>query len=395
MTKNKTLIMIAVLSLSFIGMAAGAVNPAVANLTMAFSSIDPARVMMLATIPSLFSVPANLLSGYLTPRLVSYRTMLIFALALMGVSGVVPFLMNDFYLILAMRCLFGIALGLIMPLSIGIIFGLFEGPAVSNMIGLTSVLINTGGIIFQMLGGLLCVISWRHTFMVYLLVFIILGMVILWLPNPPKAAPAAADTPKFKMPLAIWGISLGFGSVMLVTIPVTLNMSMIIVNGGMGNAASAGFALMMYTVGGLVSGLVFGKIFQKAGRFTLPIAFSIACIGVVLLIVGNSLALLVVGNTLAGFGISLSMPAIQMIAGRMMPPHAAPKAFSIMNSFSGVAGFVTMIFYDGLMKALGITWIRFPFVFGLALMVVFVVIYTVVNLRPKASAAPVDAPPAA
>lgn len=389
---NKKLFMtIAVLSLSFVVMSPGAVTPAIANLTLAFPEMPAVVTMMLATIPSLMMVPGNLLSGSLTPRFVSYRKMLIFAFALMTISGITPYFWNNFYAILLMRAIFGLSLGLIAPLGPGLIFGLFEGPAVANLMGLTSVVMNIGGIVFQMLGGILCVISWQHTFLVHLLILIILAIVFIWLPNPPDAPKAESGAPKFKMPLAVWGIALGFGTLMLIMMPVMLNMSIIIVGGGMGDAASAGFALTMNTVGGMSAGIIFGKVFQKAGKFTLPLGLSIGALGFATVLFGTNLPMLVVGMSILGFGFSLGMPSIMMIVGEIMPAYATPKAFALMNSFSGITGFVAMFFFTWLMGLLNTQWVKFPVAFGLVCLVAFIVIYTCVLLIKIKTAVTVEA----
>ncbi|MFZ7120340.1 MAG: MFS transporter [Eubacteriaceae bacterium] len=383
---NKKFFMtIAVLSLSFVVMLPNAVTPAIANLAMAFPDVSQAIIMMLATIPSLMMVPGNLIAGALTPKVISYRGMLIFAFSLMTFSGIAPFFLNNFYLILIMRALFGVSLGLIAPLGPGLMFGLFEKSTVATLMGLTSVVMNCGGILYTMLGGILCVISWQHTFLTHVIVLLVLAIVIIWLPNPPSAPISETDNsiPKFKMPKAIWGIALGFGLMMLIMMPLLLNMSIIIVGEGIGNAASAGFVLTMNTVGGMIAGLIFGKIYKKTQRFTLSLGLGIAAIGYAIVLFGNSLSLLAIGMAITGFGFSTGMPSVMMIVGNMMPAYATPKAFALMNSFSGVAGFIASFFFAWLMGLLNTTWIKFPVAFGLVCLVSFVVIYTLVIMNKK------------
>ncbi|MCR4437271.1 MAG: MFS transporter [Clostridiales bacterium] len=397
MTKNKTLIIIAILAMSTIGMVPGTVTPAIANLAMAFPQVDPSLIMMLATLPSLLMVPGNLISGAVTGKFIKFRTMIIFSFILLITCGVAPYFLNDFIAILITRGVFGLVLGFIMPLGPALIFGLIEGKDQANVMGLTGVFMNIGGIVFQMLGGVLCVISWRHTFLAHLVAVILLIAIVLWLPNPPEApkAPAGAPAaPKVKMPIMIWVIGVLFGINFVLMMPVFLNMSLIIVGGNMGNAASAGFVLMMNTVGGMAGGALFGKVFQKAGRFTLAVGLSIAAVGFALLATAGNLPLLTVGSAITGFGFSLGMPAVMMAVGAMVPPHATPLAMAIMNSFSGVGGFVAPMIFAGIMGALKITWIRFPIVVGLVCIAIFVVIYTLINLRSKPAPSVSGGPPA-
>lgn len=383
MASKKSYITIAVLSLSFVASSGGALNPAIADITMAFPDIAPSTIMLLATMSSLLSVPSSLVSGFITPRYVSYRTMVILAILIMAATGVIPFFMEDFYVILAVRSLFGIATGLLMPLSLGIVFSLFKGPEVSNLLGYSSLVINLGGVVYQMAGGILCTVSWQHTFLVYISLFALAGIVFAWLPNPPKA-PAQPDRVKksgLKIPPAVWGMGLGMGGLILIIMPINLNMSLIVLNDGLGNAATAGFLLMMYTMGGLLSGIVFGKVYEKLRKYTIPVAFLIASTGLLLLITGKNVPLLTAGCVLAGFGISLSIPAMQTIAGSLMPSGESSMAFSIMNSIGGIMGFGAMFFYEGLMKLVNTVWLRFPMLFGLTMLVTFNIVFAIIAFR--------------
>lgn len=394
-TKSKSLIITAILAQSAVFMVPGALTPAIADLAAAFPTIAPTTVMMLATLPSLMMVPGNLISGPLTGKAISFRSMLIGAFILLILSGTIPFVLNDFIAILVTRALFGFALGLIQPLGPALIFGLLEQKDQANVMGLTGVAMNIGGIIFQMLGGILCVVSWRHTFLTHLTVIAILIPIILWLPNPPPAPAAVAGAPappKFKMPPVIWLIAFLFGLNFIIMMPVMLNMSSIIIEGGLGNAASAGFVLTMNTAGGMVGGALFGTIFKKLGRFTLPTGLTLAAAGFLLLTFAPSIALLTAGTTLMGFGYGFGMPSVMMAIGQLLPPYATPLAFSILNSVSGVGGFLAPMLFAGIMGAFNITWIRFPCIVGFAIVAVFVVIYTLRVLKPPAPAVPAGGP---
>ena len=339
---NKKIFMsIAVLSLSFVGLSYTAVTPAIASFTTAFPDIPSSIIMMIATITSLMMVPGNLISGALTPKRVTYRSMLIFAFILMIVSGVAPFFINNFYVILIMRAVFGFALGLISPIGPSLMFSLFDKSAVATLMGFSSVVTNVGAIVFQMVGGLLAVISWQHTFLIHLIILIVLGIVLIWLPNPPAAPVSEANVPKYKMPASIWAIAFGMGMLVLIMMPVSLNISLIIENGGLGNAATAGFTLTMNTVGGVIAGLIFGQIFKKSKGFTLSIGTSLIAIGYAAVFFANTLTIITVGMFISGFGVSLVMPNLMMLIGQIMPANSSTKGFALLNIF--LVGFIYLL----------------------------------------------------
>ncbi|MFZ7121205.1 MAG: MFS transporter [Eubacteriaceae bacterium] len=383
---NKKIFMsVAVLSLSFVGLSSTAVTPAIASFTTAFPDIPASIIMMIATITSLMMVPGNLLSGMLTPKHISFRKMLTFAFLLMTVSGIAPFFINNFYVILIMRAVFGFSLGLVSPLAPSLMFSLFDKSTVATLMGFSSVVTNVGAIVFQMVGGILCVISWQYTFLVHLIILFVLAIVLIWLPNPPAVPISESKTSKDKIPAAVWGIALGMGILMLLMMPVSLNISLIIESGGMGNAATAGFALTMNTVGGVLAGLIFGQIFKKAKAFTLSIGTALIAIGFACVFYASTITMIIVGLFISGFGVSLVMPNLMMLVGNIMPANASTKGFALMNVFSGVAGFLSSIFSAWLMSIFNTVNPKFSVAVAVICFAAFAVVYTLVIIIKKPS----------
>lgn len=385
---NKKLFMsIAVLSLSFVGLSFTSVTPAIASFTTEFPDIPISVIMMIATISSLMMVPGNLISGALTPKHVSYRGMLSFALLLMIVTGVAPFFISNFYLILIMRAIFGFSLGLISPLGPSLMFSLFEKSTVATLMGFSSVVVNIGAIVFQMVGGILCVISWQHTFLVHLIILIVLAIVLIWLPNPPALPNQGANATKYKMPASIWGIALGMGMLVLIMTPVSLNLSSIIENGGMGNAATTGFTLTMNTVGGVLAGLLFGQIFKRIKTFMLSIGTALVAIGFAAVFFANTITIIIMGMFISGFGVSIIMPNLMMLVGNIMPSNTSAKGFALLNVFSGVAGFLSSIISAWLMGIFNTVDPKFPVAVAFISFAAFAVVYTLIVIIKKPSMA--------
>ena len=109
------------------------------------------------------------------------------------------------------------------------------------------------------------------TNLAHLLGIISLVMVMFMLPEPKKKEEAVAE--KISIPPAVYLLSVLFGIAMMLNYPLLVNMSTIIITDNLGDAASAGIVLSMFTVGGMVAGAIFRKIYQKATRFTFPLGF--------------------------------------------------------------------------------------------------------------------------
>jgi MFS family permease len=52
-----------------------------------------------------------------------------------------------------------------MPLGNALILSLYEGQERANMLGLSGVVMNLGGIALQLLGGILAAIRWNYAFL--------------------------------------------------------------------------------------------------------------------------------------------------------------------------------------------------------------------------------------
>ena len=60
---------------------------------------------------------------------------------------------------------------------------------------------------------------------------------------------------------------------MMVNYPLLVNMSTIIITDNLGDAASAGVVLSMFTVGGMIAGAIFGKVYQWATALPFQLAY--------------------------------------------------------------------------------------------------------------------------
>ena len=106
--REKTTILIAILSLYFVVCSTMTISPALQTPYNAFPDFDRTTVMYIYTLPSLVGIPVTILIGLIAGTKVRYRTILLSATALMVVMGVAPFFIDNLYAILACRFLFGI-----------------------------------------------------------------------------------------------------------------------------------------------------------------------------------------------------------------------------------------------------------------------------------------------
>ncbi|HOW43432.1 MAG TPA: MFS transporter [Candidatus Omnitrophota bacterium] len=195
---NNLLVRISILSISLLTvMASAAISPALAKIRQAFPAADITMIKLVLTLPSLLIIPFSLLGGWLAGRM-KKKTILLVGLLIYFLGGVGGGLARTITQLLIIRGIFGIGVGLIIPLSISLIADFYEKAERAKMMGLSGSVSHFGGVIFLLLSGWLACFSWRYAFGVYGLSAVIMFTVFFWLPEPPvkqTGGPAKATLP--------------------------------------------------------------------------------------------------------------------------------------------------------------------------------------------------------
>lgn len=204
-------------------------------------------------------------------------------------------------------------------------------------------------------------------------------IVIFLLPEPRKVEKTKNE--KLKMPGMVYVWSIIFFVYEMLLYPMLTGMSSLIINNKLGTAASAGVTLTLFTVGGMVSGAIFGRVYRVATRFTFALGLVINAVGFIFLIYANSLMFLNIGATIVGIGFGFILPAILMAAGMLVSPDASAFAISLVVAFMCLGGFVSSFFFAFINHTFNITSTRFPFILGAICMGIYAVIYTLLNIK--------------
>ena len=185
----------AILSLSLLTVMAGAaVAPALGVIKAYFSSSDPVLVQMIISMPALFIVLTNAVFPALCRRFRA-RTLVLLGLLLYTVGGCAAGAFSAILPVLLMRALVGMGVGIIMPLSTGLLSFYYPPEKLDGLMGLSSAMNQMGGVVATILAGLLANLSWRASFLVYLMGLLSIVLCLLFLPNdsiaPPKGESAS------------------------------------------------------------------------------------------------------------------------------------------------------------------------------------------------------------
>ncbi|MBR1792696.1 MAG: MFS transporter [Bacteroidales bacterium] len=185
-----------ILSMSLLTVMAGAaIAPALGVISQHFSNEHHLLVQFIVSMPALFIIITNLFFSTLC-RFIRTRAIAIIGLLLYVVAGAGAFFAENIGLILVLRGLLGVSVGMIMPLSTGLLSYYFPPEEQARLMGLSAAMNQMGGVVATLLAGLLCTIHWNYAFLVYLLGLIALILVIAFLPNERLIAPGGKVEPK-------------------------------------------------------------------------------------------------------------------------------------------------------------------------------------------------------
>ena len=178
-----------ILSISLLTVMAGAaVAPALGIIRQHFSDEPEILIKFIVSMPALFIILVNLLFQQVC-RFLRTRTIALLGLTMYVVFGTGVFLVNDITALLVMRALLGVSVGLIMPLSTGLLAYYYPPHEMARLMGLSAAMNQMGGVVATLLAGILASVQWNYAFLVYLMGLPAIVLVILFLPND-KLSPA-------------------------------------------------------------------------------------------------------------------------------------------------------------------------------------------------------------
>jgi MFS family permease len=336
---------------------------------------------MVSTLPSLVVVPATIISGAVAGSKIKYRTLLIIASMLFAIGGTAPYILNDFNMVLVSRIIFGIGVGIVSPLGNALVMRLFDGEQRANMMGMGSVVLNGAGIFFMIISGYICSINVNYTWLLHLTALVPLIIFALFLPEPEKTK--QVDGENIKMPAGVYLISIAFGLVFMLFNPLLLNMSTILISEKIGNSATTGTILSMYTVGGMIGGALFSKVFKMTGKYIIPMSLVLLVVGLGVCNYSYNILMMMVGCIIAGASLFVILPAVMMEVGQMVPKEGFALGAGIVMGLMNLGNFMSSLYIGFLTQVTGNSNPRFPIFIGMILTIGITFVWGFVTIRKK------------
>ena len=330
----------AILSLSLLTVMAGAaVAPALNLIQDYFKDVNTGLVQMIISLPALFIALTNFFFRSLCKRFKT-RTLVLIGLVLYTAGGCLAGLFSNIFLVLIFRAVVGAGVGIIMPLSTGLISFYFTKDKQAPLMGMSSAMNMMGGVVATLIAGALAMVSWRLAFLVYLMGLISIVLCLIWMPNEsiydPKEQKKESGTFRRYAPFIISMFLLMFTFFIY-----PANFALETSRSGVFSQALIAPIMAMMDLLGFAGGLAFSKIrstLQGLSRFAAPVLFLLAYI--FLGVISGPIGILI-GSALVGFANGCGVPYLISTASMKAGRSAATTVMPWLSAALYLAQFTT------------------------------------------------------
>jgi MFS family permease len=262
------------------------------------------------------------------------RHILIFGLTLYAFCGVISYAWPRPEYIFVSRLFLGGALACLMTATTALTGDLFNTRERERILGLQYAASAAVGMCFPVLAGSLALVSWRLSFLVYLVAAVLIVPAARLPHRPVIASPPGSKASNFELrpTLGIYAlIGLGTLTLWLLTIQLAFHLAEI----GLVSPVFAGLALGTPCLTGILIGALYDRVRQWfAFRSIAALAFALMGIGYGVISISASMPLIVLGLLLAGFGFGLNQPncsawLLSLVATEFRGRAAAALTFAI------------------------------------------------------------------
>ena len=316
-----------ILSISLLTVMAGAaIAPALGVISSHFEGRTPLLIQLIVSLPALFIILTNLLFPWLC-RLMKTRTLALTGLALYVLSGAGAFFVDNIWLLLALRALMGVSVGMIMPLSTGLLAYYFPPEEQAGLMGLSAAMNQMGGVVATFLAGILAGISWNYAFLVYLLGLIAVILVALFLPNERLSGRGGVSLSLLRR---FHPSVMGMFLVMVLFFIYPTNFALT----ASGSLSEIGVTLTMVglDVVAFLVGLLFGALMKRFAaqmKYVAPLGFAA---GYLCLAIGGSLVWLLFGSAFIGIANGIGVPYLNTIGSVKAGKEAATTVMPLLSA---------------------------------------------------------------
>lgn len=344
--KKKTLLMWTILIIALVQMPALALTPAI-NLiqTLAFPDKTLPQVQTALAWTNLVSPVTSIIAMLFINRGVfTKKGVVVAGLLMLSLTGALAiFLHSQFWNLYLLSVSLGISTGLFMTNAFGLMFDNFSDKERQVIAGYQTSCINAGGISMGLLGGVLATAMWYGGYIILLIGLPIAILALFTVPHykSPSAKKSDDTSPSRLNPRIFYYAALACIFMMIYGVGgsnISTHIRQNIPN--VDDAAMAGIAVAVQMGGGVVSGLLFGKLSEKFKDMVMVIACIAVFVGFMILgLFASSLIMIFVGVFITGMSLSMMLPrctfSVSTLVNKSTSAAATVIALSVAPSLGG------------------------------------------------------------
>ena len=398
MTKKQRFFnILAIYTVAFLQMGGAGLSPVMAKLGEAFPNAGAGAIQLVMTIPSLFVVLTNLVTGWLMAKFPKkYITAVGCGLAvLFAVLGC--FVNSSLTILYVWAAVLGIGTSLSCTVSPQILNEMFEPEERMALQGTRTAASSVGTMLMTFIGGFLVAKNWKYGFLVYLVM--VPGLLLSLFAHPKETRLASdvntaeAQEKPMQVKALIFPCIAGLAASFIYSCAMTNN-SMLVAElgtkgllGGADPSVLGGYLTTIILVVGFVIGLLVAPISKKIGLQCISLGFVLLTAGYVVIFFAQSFWMLVVAAILMGGALNCVMPHVTILGSEA----GGSKAGLSLSIALGAANLGTLIsaVIPSLTAAIFHTEeVRYRYLFSAILALVVAVCFIVYLARkPKAQKA--------
>ncbi len=351
-----------ILSISLLTVMAGAaIAPALGVISAHFSGRNPLLIQLVVSLPALFIIITNLVFPLLC-RWMKTRALALAGLSLYVIAGAGAFFVNNIWVLLAFRAFMGVSVGMIMPLSTGLLAYYFPPEEQAGLMGLSAAMNQMGGVVATLFAGILARVSWNYAFLVYLLGFVAIVLVALFLPNERLQGRGGVSLSLLKrFHPSVVGMFLVMVLFFIYPTNFALTASKVL--------PEMGVTLMMVglDVVAFLVGLGFGFLmnhFASPMKYVAPLGFAA---GYLCLAVGSTLVWLLIGSALIGIANGIGVPYLNTIGSVKAGKEAATTVMPLLSAALYLGQFLSPLIVFPVTLAASVS----PYLVGVAIAIIY------------------------
>ncbi|MCM8709916.1 MFS transporter [Clostridium sp. SYSU_GA19001] len=309
-----------------------AIAPALADISASFPNVSVSIIQMLITISQLMTVPFSLLAGRLASTFTK-KTIIMFSIGAVFFGGCIPLIVssNIVFLIIA-SCFIGIGMGALIPATSALICEYFDGEERGSLMGIQAAVVNSGAMIFSILGGQFSRIGWKFAYGSYLITLPAILAVALLLPRGRiEEKINKADNNNIGINVFYLAV-IGFLLCIFINTYNT-NISLYVAEQKLGSTVQASTASTFSTLGGILAGITLKKTLSVFNKYIISFSVVMAAIGLGLISIAGNLSVICVGGFLVGFALGIFAPSLSFLVSEYLTEQNLSIGIAIVFAF--------------------------------------------------------------